>query len=293
MNRRTLITASTFALAAPACAPLTAFDDVTPKDPGVRRLARAAYAPGPRGGVDVYGPAARKEAARDRLPVVVFFYGGSWKSGRRQDYEFAGSALAALGCIAMVPDYRLVPDVRFPAFLADCAAATAWAMAHAQDFGGDPDRVVLCGHSAGAYNALMTALDPRYLAAAGADRARLRGAVGLAGPYDFYPFDVDATRDAFGQAPDPTATQPINFVAPGAPPTLLLTGLDDETVRPRNTRALAAKLQAAGCDVATREYPKVDHADILLALSRPLRGRAPVLDDLGAFVRRVAAPRPA
>jgi acetyl esterase/lipase len=285
MHRRSLLAAA--ALAAPACAPLEAFDTLVPKDDGAEKRT-AAYAEGARGGLDVYAPGGARTA-----PVIVFFYGGSWKSGRRQDYEFAGRALAALGCVVMIPDYRLVPDVRFPAFLADCAAATAWAMAHAQDFGGDPDRVVLCGHSAGAYNALMTALDPRYLAAAGADRARLRGAVGLAGPYDFYPFDVDATRDAFGQAPDPTATQPINFVAPGAPPTLLLTGLDDETVRPRNTRALAAKLEAAGCDVATREYPKVDHVDILLALSRPLRGRAPVRDDLGAFVRRVAGASPA
>jgi acetyl esterase/lipase len=282
MNRRSLIAAA--ALAAPACTPLAAFNTLVPKD-GESRRRTAFYADGARGGVDVYAPADARTA-----PVVVFFYGGSWNSSRRQDYEFVGRALGALGCVVMIPDYRLVPEVRFPTFLEDCARATAWAATNAATYGGDPARILLAGHSAGAYNALMLALDPHLLAAAGFERAHLRGAIGLAGPYDFYPFDVDASREAFGQAPDPKATQPISFAAAGAPPTLLLTGLDDTKVRPRNTRALAAKLSAAGCDVTTREYPKVDHVEILLALARPLRGRAPIVDDIRAFIERAGAP---
>ena len=268
-----------------ACAPLTAFDTLTPKDGGVRRMPSESYAQGARGGIDIYVPEGAKSA-----PAMVFFYGGSWNSGRRQDYEFAGRALAALGYVTFIPDYRLVPQVRFPAFLEDCAAALAWVAGNAARYGGDPGRILTAGHSAGAYNAVMLGLDPRYLQAAGASRRLLRGVIGLAGPYDFYPYDVDSTIQAFGQAPDPRLTQPVHFTAEaGGPPLLLLTGLDDETVRPRNTRALASKLSAIGADVTTREYPKIDHAEILLALSRPLRGRAPVLADIRAFAERVAA----
>ncbi|MBU6374295.1 MAG: alpha/beta hydrolase [Alphaproteobacteria bacterium] len=285
-DRRQLLLGAGALSFAGACAPLTAFDTLIPKDAGTRRVASAAYAAGPRGGLDIYAPTGARTA-----PVVLFFYGGSWNSGRRQDYAFAGRALAALGYVVAIPDYRLVPEVRFPAFVEDGAAALAWATQNIAASGGDPGRIVLCGHSAGAYIALMLALDARYGEAAGAPRGAVRGAVGLAGPYDFYPFDVDSTRAAFGAAPDPAATQPISFAHAGAPPTLLLTGLDDTTVRPRNTRALAAKLAQAGADVTTREYPDVDHGDILLALARPLRGRAPVLADIRAFVERVAAPR--
>jgi acetyl esterase/lipase len=155
--------------------------------------------------------------------------------------------------------------------------------------GGDAARVVLCGHSAGAYNALMLALAPQYLSAASVNAGNIRGAVGLAGPYDFLPFDVDATRNAFGAWPDSAQTQPVTFVRPDAPPLLLLWGEDDTTVGRRNLESLARLQRAAAGEVEAKTYPGVDHIDILLAISRPFRGRAPVLADIAAFVRRVAA----
>jgi len=244
----------------------------------------AAYGSGVRQKLDLYAPSG----ALDRpAPVVVFFYGGSWRRGDKDDYEFLGQAFAAQGFVTVIPNYRLVPEVRFPSFLEDCAAAVAWAAVNAGAHGGDPTRVVLAGHSAGAYNAVMLALDRRFLDAAGA--GALRGAVGLAGPYDFLPFDVSATEDAFGQFPDPQATQPVAFARADAPPLLLLWGEDDDTVGPRNIQGLERAMQAAGGQVETKHYAGVDHIDILLALSRPLRDRAPVLADLAAFVRTVAA----
>ena len=197
---------------------------------------------------------------------------------------FAGRALAAQGFVVAVPDYRLVPQVHYPAFLEDSAMALRWVRAHARDYGGDPDRVVVMGHSAGAYNAAMLAYDPRWL---GAERTWLKGFIGMAGPYDFLPLASPATKAAFGMAGDLPATQPVNHVAPGGPPALLLTADKDTTVGPRNATSMEAALNRAGIAVERRSYPGIAHIGILTALARPLRGKAPVLADAAAFARKV------
>jgi len=264
------------------CSPLTAFNGLVPKDGGVERAADLAFGDHARQRLDVYAP----DGARGR-PVVVFIYGGSWASGTKDGYGFAGRAFAARGFVTVVPDYRLVPEVAFPAFLEDNAAAVRWVRANVAAYGGDPGRIVLVGHSAGAYNAAMLALDPRWL---GPDRAAVKGFVGLAGPYDFLPLDGPVTRAAFGSAPDLPATQPVNHASPGDPPALLLTGSDDTTVRPRNSEALERRLRAAGVPVERRVYPGLGHVGIVTALARPFRGKAPVLADAVAFAGRVVAP---
>ena len=150
-----------------------------------------------------------------------------------------------------------------------------------------PKQLFVLGHSAGAYNVAMIALDGRYLAAAGADTSIITGVAALAGPYDFLPFDVDSTIEAFGQAANPQDTQPITFAARRAPPMFLATGADDTTVKPRNTTTLAKKLTAAGNAAEVRSYPGIGHVGIMLALSRSFRHRAPVLDDIVGFFNRV------
>ncbi|KLE34975.1 alpha/beta hydrolase [Aurantiacibacter luteus] len=268
-----------------ACSPLRTFNALAPRDPGGERVASdVPYAAGERQMLDIYAP----EGTVQDAPVVVFFYGGSWNSGTREGYDFVGRALASRGFVAVVPDYRLVPEVRYPAFVEDGAAAVRWTRANVARYGGDPDKIVLMGHSAGGYIAAMLAVDDRWL---GADRAGVRGLVGLAGPYDFAPFDPGAAQEAFGRWPDPSETQPVTWAGAGDPPALLLTGADDETVRPRNSYALAERLQAAGVPAQVREYPGVAHINILLALSRPLRGRASTLDDASVFIRSVTADR--
>jgi len=278
----TLVLSLLALLAAGACAPLRTFNTIIPKDGGTRRVAHAAaYGPDPRQTLDVYEPAGKATTPR---PIIVFFYGGSWNSGDKRDYSFVGRALAARGFVTVIPDYRLVPGIVFPEFLRDGATAVRWVRAHATEFGADRDRIVLAGHSAGAYNAAMLAVDPQWL---GADRAAVRGFVGLAGPYDFLPFDVPASIDTFSRWPRPEDTQPINFASADDPPALLLHGADDTTVLPRNSIALARKLREAGVDAEFKAYPKVGHAGIVTALAVPLRGRAPSLADLTAFARRV------
>jgi acetyl esterase/lipase len=267
-----------------ACSPLAMFNAVIPKDAAAGRVQTGiSYGEDARQKLDVY-PGAGTTASK---PVIVFIYGGGWDSGRRQDYAWVGRALAAQGFVTVVPDYRLVPDVLYPDFLGDCARAVRWARDNAARLGGDPDRIVLMGHSAGAYNVTMLALDKRLLESAGVPAAAIRGAIGLAGPYDFYPWDADASRNAFGQWPEPLATQPVNYARADGPPLLLLHGRTDTTVRPRNTERLGARLNAAGGRVETKIYPDMDHKGILLALARPFRGRSSVLEDSMAFARAV------
>jgi acetyl esterase/lipase len=264
-----------------ACSPLTIYNTLAPADrEGVSASSDVAYGDHPRQKLDVYIPATRVTGA----PIVVFFYGGSWNSGDKADYAFVGKALASRGFVTVVADYRLVPEARFPAFLDDSARTVVWAHRNASKFGGDPKRLFVVGHSAGAYNASMIALDGRYLQALGASPSIIRGAALLAGPYDFLPLEVDSTKAAFGQTKDVTATQPINFVTRTSPPMFLATGSDDTVVLPRNSKSLAAKLDAQRVPVTLRTYGGVSHVGIMLALSLPFRGRAPVLDDVASFI---------
>jgi len=260
------------------------FATLTPKDAARTPLRGAAYGTGPRQALDVYAP----PTATGAEPVAVFFYGGSWDSGRRADYTWAGRAVAARGFLTLVPDYRLYPEVVFPDFLDDCAAAVRWAVDNARALGGDPERIVLIGHSAGAYNAAMLALDPRYLKAAGVEPRVVRAFAGLSGPYDFLPLDGPITRRTFGQAPDLPATQPGQFASAGSPAAFLASGDADTTVYPRNTRKLAAALRQVGAQVEERHYPGLDHADTVLALSRPFRGKTDLLGQMTAFLKAAA-----
>lgn len=276
----TVLAATPLLAACSNLATLNRLNALTPGDGGVvRRVDGAAYGPDPRQKLDVYAP----EHAPGPLPVIVFVYGGGWNSGDRGGYAFAARALAARGFVVVVPDYRLVPAVRFPAFVDDAAAAIRWTVDHVAASGGDPTRIAVAGHSAGAHIALLVTLDRHYLAAAGAPGA-IKAAVGLAGPYDFLPFDAQSAIDAFGAAPDKLATQPIHFVRADAPPVLLLTGEADDVVRPRNTAALAAALRRAGAPVEVKTYPGLGHIGILLALSKPFRGKADVVEAMTRFL---------
>ncbi len=259
---------------------------LVPKDGASRRVARGlSYGAGPRRKLDLYRPRHQGDAP---LPVIVFFYGGAWNSGSRTHYGFAARALAAMGYLVVVPDYRLVPEIEYPAFLEDCAAAVGWVGDNAASYGGDPERLVLAGHSAGAYNAACLALDPRWLAPA--QRASVVGVIGLSGPYDFYPFDGPISRRVFGQADNPRQTQPIHHVGPDAAPKLLITGGRDNLVLPRNSVNLSAALERAGVASSLRLYPRLGHAGTLLCLSLPLRWMAPVLEDCRAFLADVTNP---
>lgn len=283
MIRLTILTALLAMLT--ACSPLGAFNKLVPKDSGVALTGRdAAYGAEPRQTLDVYAPTSK---APPRA-IIVFIHGGSWQTGSKDGYGFIARALAAKGFVVAVPNYRLVPEVRFPSFVEDCAAAVKWMRANAVSYGADGDRIVLVGHSAGAYNAAMLSVDPRFL---GADHAAIRGFVGLAGPYDFLPLAKPATRAAFKSAPDLPATQPVTLASAGDPPALLLHGTKDDIVFQRNSQALARRLTAAGVRAELKLYPNLGHIGIITTMARTFRSRAPVLDDTIRFARDVTRTR--
>ncbi|MGC8475970.1 MAG: alpha/beta hydrolase [Acetobacteraceae bacterium] len=244
---------------------------------GVRH-AEAAYGPGARGGIDLYRPADAR-----RAPTILFFYGGGWEDGARAMYRFVGAALAARGVACAIPDYRLFPEVRFPAFMEDAAAALAWLAARPWV---DRARLLVMGHSAGAQIATLLALDPRYRRAAGAPVPA--GVIGLAGPYDFLPLRTPVLQRIFGPAETWPDSQPVRFVHPDAPPMLLAAGARDRTVLPRNTRSLEAALRRVGAPVRARIYPGLGHRALIGGFAEGLAPLLPVRRAVLGFIREFA-----
>jgi acetyl esterase/lipase len=263
------------------CSTVDALNAVEPKG-GLTVTHDIAYGEGSRRRLDIYAP--RKTSAAP-TPVVVFFYGGGWETGSKNMYGWVGAALARQGYLVLVPDYRVYPDVRCPTFLEDSARAVRWARDHAADYGGDPGRLVLMGHSAGAYNAAMLTLDHRWLGQVGMNPDRdIRAFVGLAGPYDFLPLKSEVLKTIFGPEDSRPATQPIQYVTAAAPPMLLIAPVNDTVVDPENVTRLATRIREKGGRVETRRYPRLNHATTVGALAAPLRWMAPVLKDARAFI---------
>jgi acetyl esterase/lipase len=245
-----------------------------------------AYADGDRHTLDVCRPRTATAA-----PVVVFFYGGGWRSGSKGMYRYVGKALARRGYVAVVPDYRIYPQVLYPDFLDDGAAAVRWVKDNAHRFGGDPDKIFLMGHSAGAHIAAMLAIDATWLNKVGLAPGRdVAGLIGVAGPYDFLPLHGEELIVIFGGANRPE-TQPISYVTPGAPPALLLTGDNDDVVGAGNSTRLVERLRAAGNDATAILYPRIGHYIIVAAFAPILRLRVPVLRDCEVFIARTLASR--
>lgn len=263
-----------------ACSPVALLNLAVP-DGGYRKTGDIAYGDGERHKLDVYMP--RKEAGKP-LPVVVFFYGGAWEDGRRQDYQFVAQALTASGFIAVLPDYRVYPEVVFPAFMHDAAAAVHWTREHIAEYGGDPAQLFVMGHSAGAHIAALLALDGQYLNEVGMRPQNLDGMIGLAGPYDFLPLQSDTLKIIFGPEDERRKSQPINFVDGRNPPMLLVVGTDDKRVLPRNTYNLASKIEAAGGPVEVAEFPGWGHIDVVARLAEPLRDQT-LLQTVARFIR--------
>lgn len=262
------------------CSPLKVLNAFTPGGT-FTKASNLSYGSDPRNKVDIYTPL---KGAAD-APVVVFFYGGSWNSGSRSDYSFVGEALASRGIVAVLADYRLYPQVHYQGFLQDSARAVSWTHEHIRQYGGDPSRLYVMGHSAGGYNAAMLALDPKWLAAVNMTPSMLSGWIGLAGPYDFLPIENPDVKPVFFFPDSPPDSQPINHVSAASPPALLIAARDDTLVNPeRNTGGMAQRLRAQGVAVRELYFSKPGHATLVAAFSRPMRGLAPVLNEVANFI---------
>jgi len=229
---------------------------------------------------DIYKPPHAAAA----VPVIVFWYGGSWVEGNKDEYRFVGTALASLGYVVVLPSYRVYPQVKFPTFLDDSATAVAFVQSHATDYGGDPHRIVLMGHSAGAHMAAMLAINHEYLHRAGVDTHNIVGLIGLSGPYELAP--NTPTLNAIFAAPYTAHEwQVLPFVCADAPPTLLIHGGADKVVWPSNSLHLAQALRQVNVPVELRLYPDRGHGDTVAALAWAVRFRSPTLKDVDTFMR--------
>ena len=265
-----------------ACAPVTVLNTLVASR-SYDLTSSVAYGALPRQRLDVYRPSIAQPP--NGYPVVVFFYGGSWNRGERADYKFVGAALASRGVLTLVADYRLYPAVRYPAFLEDSAKALAYGLEQAKALGGNPKRVFVMGHSAGAYNAAMLAFDARWLHPTGHSPAELAGFIWLAGPYDFLPIVNPEVKPVFFHPDYPPGTQVFEHVSAAAPKAFLGAARTDDLVDPqRNTVGLYNHLRAAGRPVTMQLYGRVNHVTLAAALATPLRWLAPVLDDVEAFI---------
>lgn len=269
-----------------ACSPAALLNAVIPRA-GYDITSGLAYGAEVRQRLDVYAP----EEAVGPAPVLVFFYGGSWRSGSRENYRFIGEAFASRGYVVVIPDYRLYPEARFPVFVEDGAKALKWVERNVFQHGGDSQRVFLAGHSAGAHLAALLLFDPGYLAAAGFDRDRIVGFIGLAGPYAFDPLAYESTRAVFSTVDSSDQARPIAFVDKNAPPALLMHGLRDETVELINAAELAARLRKMSNEARLIAYPRRTHIGLLLSLAAPFRMRDSVHADMLAFMKRQSSQR--
>lgn len=246
------------------------------------------YADGDRQKLDVYVP---ETPVAGGAPVIIFLYGGAWKQGTKADYPFVGHAFAARGFVTVIPDYRLVPEVQYPEFLFDNAAAVKWVEDNIADYGGDRSRVFLAGHSAGAYNAVMLGMDRAYLRDFGVT-IPIRGVVGLSGPYAVYPFEFKELEAAFGGVDNPQMTQPINLPPVESVPMFLGHGRLDFIVSMDNTVRMQEKLLHAKRGVTAKIYDGLAHMEPVMALSSVWRWRSPVLADIMEFLKEQGAFNP-
>jgi acetyl esterase/lipase len=264
------------------CSLMGALNSLVPSDT-YKLTQDTPYGALPRHKLDVYTP--KQAAPKGGYPVVVFFYGGAWNRGEKADYKFVGEALASHGILTLVADYRLYPEVRYPEFLNDCAMALAYGLEKSASLNGNPNRVFVMGHSAGAYNASMLALDSRWLKTVGHSPAELAGFIGLAGPYDFIPMTNTDTQPVFFHPNYPAGSQTIDYASALAPRTFLGAAKEDNLVNPqRNSVGLHDRLKAAGAPVTLQMYDKVNHITLVAALGAPFRWLGPVLDDVVLFV---------
>jgi acetyl esterase/lipase len=267
-------------IALAGCSPVALLNHTIPSS-GYSAHKAIAYGTHPRQQLDVYVP--ERANAEHKRPVIVFFYGGSWQWGTKEDYLFVGQAFASRGYVTVIADYRLYPEVYFPAFIEDGALALHWVHDHISRYNGDASNIFLSGHSAGAFITVMLTVNPIYLTNADINPAWVKGTIGISGPYDFLPF-IDEDIKAIFSKVKPENSQPVTFVDGVRPPMLLVTGDEDDTVLPRNTYRLVDKLRGFHSPVETHTYEGVGHIGIMLSLARGFRTKTTLLDDIDHFI---------
>jgi acetyl esterase/lipase len=256
-----------------ACAPVTVLNTITPSSSFVK-ASNISYGPLERQSLDIY----RAENPRANAPVLLFIHGGSWEDGSKNIYKFLAEGFTSEGFDVVVPNYRLYPEAVYPQMIEDTALSVAFT---AKQFDGRP--LVIMGHSAGAYNVLMTGLDKNYLAQAGGDLCQsVAGIVSLSGPTGIIPLSEEPFITIF---PDRFTKEdaPLNNVTDISPPIFFGHGAEDKTVYPQNSERLAETIKARGGVANVEIYLDMDHTDAVRVLSRHFDGGSSLKDDIIKF----------
>lgn len=240
------------------------------------------YGPHPRQQMDLYRP-AESNWGDGGSPVIVFFYGGAFRSGRKSEYRFVGEALATAGMTVAIPDYRIYPKARFPDFLHDGAMAVA----KVRELDAAPTGLFLMGHSAGAYIAAMLGANESYLRACGGDHSWIRGVIALSGRYHDSPLQDSTAQLIFG-GPARDETRPASFLHSHCPPMFLAVGARENPIVLASKQVLVAELRRRSNAAEEATYTGIGHAGIIAALAPHFRRRAPVRADILRFIERYA-----
>jgi acetyl esterase/lipase len=241
---------------------------------GLERKADIEYGREESQKLDIYQSAV----GSDKKPVVIFIHGGRWSFGDKGQYRFVAARLAEAGYITVIPDYKKYPQVKFPEIMDDPAQATAWVIQNVEEYNGNPARIYLMGHSAGAHMAALIISDERYLKKYGASGSDIAAFAGLAGPYDFTPEDTDL-KDLFGPPDKYPQMQAPTFITGREPPMLLLQGEDDDSVKMFNLTRLADAIKKHGGRVITKTYPDLGHIGIIASFARADSMEIPIVKD--------------
>lgn len=269
-------------LALTGCSPTKALNAMVPSSSYALHTG-VHYGQHARQRMDIYVP----KMTDVRSEVVVFVYGGAWEEGDKRDFEFVGQAFSRLGYITVVPNYRLYPEVEFPAFIEDIALAIAQLPPRLERLGiHEPQgrHVILAGHSAGAHTVALLAADPAYLREQGATDTALVALIGLSGPYDL-PLEHERVQDKFTRVEGDEAN-PIALAHANMPPTLLIHGEADVVAKPEHAERFAEQLSNKGVVVDLHTYPRRRHVDIIASLASPLRFWSPAYADIQRFLQR-------
>jgi len=277
-----LLIIAIFSLLAASCAPVDLLNTLVSQD-GFSVKKDINYGINPRQNLDVYLP---KNVDRDK-PVIMFNYGGSWQYGNKNDYLFVAQSFTSYGYVVVIPNYRIYPDAVFPDFLDDTASAVAWVHQNIHSYGAGNKNIILIGHSAGAYNSVMVALNKHYMKKAGGSTKWISAVIGIAGPYDFLPIKGKVLNKIFSPTEDQESMEVMSHVRGNAPRMLLLTGLDDRLVLPENSLRLYNGLKEKGNDVTLRTYDGVGHYGIAVGLATAIMWNGHVREDIHRFIEKI------
>ena len=235
--------------------------------------------------LDLYLPAEGKVTG-----ALLWLHGGGLAGGQRDSAatQRICRRFAQAGIIVASAGYRLNPHVSFPAYLEDVAAAYGWLQKNIAERGGDPARVFIGGHSAGAYLALMLALDERYLQGVGIDVETIAGVIAVSGQTTTH-FTVRTERKGKAEQIVVDDAAPLYHVKKRCFPFQLLFAGNDMALRAEENRLLAAALRNRGGNCAEEFFPDRTHSTIITQIGEPDDA---VAKRIGEFIASVGEAKP-